>query len=150
MTIYYSMKQMLRSPLKSILFFLLVGASAFLLALGGSLWKMNAEMVREFEDIFTTIGTVDQKDESIVTITEWDAGRGDYVYSRIGRPGKWISNAVLDFEGAGYILKARQRPYFGARIEEKVRGGGDRYQLVAEPDRRGVRRAGAFRSHACG
>ncbi len=132
MTVYYSMKQMLRSPLKSILFFLLVGASAFLLALGGSLSKMNAEMVQEFEEIFTTIGTVDQKNESIVTIAEWDAGKGDYVYSRLGRPGKWISSAVLEFEGAGYILKARQRPYFGARIEEKVRGGGDRYLLVAE------------------
>lgn len=132
MTFYYSIKQMFRSPLKSILFFLLVGVSAFLLALGGSLSKMNAEMIREFENIFTTIGTVDQKDESVETIVEWDAGRGDYVYSHYGRPGKRVSNAVLDFEGAGYILEARQRPYFGARIEEKVRGGGDRYQLVAE------------------
>ena len=80
MTFYYSMKQMLRSPLKSILFFLLVGVSAFLLALGGSLSKMNAEMVWEFEDIFTTIGTVEQKDESIVTAARWEADKGDYVY----------------------------------------------------------------------
>ena len=50
MIFYYSIKQMFRSPLKSILFFLLVGVSAFLLALGGSLSKMNAEMVREFYD----------------------------------------------------------------------------------------------------
>ncbi len=132
MTFYYSMKQMLRSPLKSILFFLLVGVSAFLLALGGSLSKMNAEMVWEFEDIFTTIGTVEQKDESIVTAARWEADKGDYVYYRYGRPGKWIPNAVLDFERAGYILKARQRPYFGARIEEKVRGAADRHLLVAE------------------
>lgn len=132
MTVYYSMKQMLRSPLKSVLFFLLVGASAFLLALGGSLSKMNAEMVREFEDIFTTIGTVDQKDEVVETYARWDAGKGDYVYYRYGRPGKYIPDSVLDFEGAGYILKARQRPYFGARIEEKVRGSGENDILVAE------------------
>lgn len=132
MIFYYSIKQMFRSPLKSILFFLLVGVSAFLLALGGSLSKMNAEMVREFEDIFTTIGTVEQKDESVVTIAQWEADKKGYVYRRHGIPGKWISNAVLDFEGAGYMLEARQRPYFGARIEEKVRGGDSRYLLVAE------------------
>ena len=63
MTLYYSMKQMLRSPVKSILFFLLVGVSAFLLALGGNLWKMNSDMLKEFEDIFETVGTVDQKRE---------------------------------------------------------------------------------------
>jgi len=80
MTLYYSMKQMLRSPVKSILFFLLVGVSAFLLALGGNLWKMNSDMLKEFEDIFETVGTVDQKRDHIETGARWDAGKGEYTW----------------------------------------------------------------------
>ena len=57
MTVYYSMKQILRSPLKSILFLLLAGVSAFLLALGGNLWEINRNMLEEFENIFMTVGT---------------------------------------------------------------------------------------------
>lgn len=49
MTFYYSMKQMLRTPLRSILFFVLVGISALLLAVGGSLLYQSSGMEREFE-----------------------------------------------------------------------------------------------------
>ena len=61
MTFYYSMKQMLRSPLKSFLFFLVMGVSAFFLALGGNLWNMSRTAIQEFEKIFTTIGTVSRR-----------------------------------------------------------------------------------------
>lgn len=132
MTLYYSMKQMFRSPLKSILFFLLAGASAFLLALGGGLWKMNREMLKEFENIFTTVGTVEQKREKAETVKRWDAGKGEYEYYTYKKYGEWIHNDVLDFAGAGYILEAEQRPYFGALTDEKVRGKADMELLVAE------------------
>ena len=55
MTFYYSMKQMLRTPLRSILFFVLVGISALLLAVGGSLLYQSSGMEREFEKIRITI-----------------------------------------------------------------------------------------------
>lgn len=132
MTLYYSMKQMLRSPVKSILFFLLVGVSAFLLALGGNLWKMNSDMLKEFEDIFETVGTVDQKRDHIETGARWDAGKGEYTWDHYAMYGERISDEVLDFEGAGYILDAKQRPYFGALIDQKVRGTGNMDLLVAE------------------
>ncbi len=132
MTLYYSMKQMLRSPVKSILFFLLVGVSAFLLTLGGSLWKMNSDMLKEFEDIFKTVGTVDQKRDHIQTGAMWDAGKGEYTWNHYARYGERISDKVLDFEGAGYLLDAKQRPYFGALVDQKVRGTGYMDLLVAE------------------
>ena len=65
MTFYYSMKQMLRTPLRSILFFVLVGISALLLTVGGSLLYQSSGMEREFEKIYTTIATVEQKQEEV-------------------------------------------------------------------------------------
>ena len=119
MTVYYSMKQILRSPLKSILFLLLAGVSAFLLALGGSLWEINRAMLEEFEDIFTTVGTVEQKTDHVETGRHWDAKDG-YYYTQWGAYGERIPSSVLDFEGAGYILEAKQRPNFGALVDQKA------------------------------
>ncbi len=127
MTVYYSMKQMLRSPLKSILFLLLAGISAFLLALGGNLWKINRAMMEEFENIFTTVGTVEQKIDHVEINKRWDAKTG-YYYWQMGVIGERIPNSVMDFEGAGYILEAKQRPNFGALVDQKV--GGDRYAFT--------------------
>ncbi len=119
MTVYYSMKQILRSPLKSILFLLLAGVSAFLLALGGNLWEINRNMLEEFENIFMTVGTVEQKIDHVETAKFWDAKTG-YYYTKWGRQGERIPNSVMDFEGAGYILEAKQRPNLGALVDQKA------------------------------
>lgn len=132
MTFYYSMKQMLRSPLKSILFFLLIGVTAFLLALGGNLWKMNTAMSKEFEEIFMTVGTATQKREQVKSYARWDAQKQEYDYFRGSTIGERIGNKVLDFEDAGYILKAKQRPHFGAYIDELYDGVGVDDQSVVE------------------
>ena len=119
MTIYYSMKQILRSPVKSTLFLLLSGVSAFLLTLGGNLWAVNLAMLEEFEEIFVTVGTVEQKIDHVETYKIWDAGNG-YEYGQRGIRGERIPSAVMDFEGAGYILEAKQRPNFGALVDQKA------------------------------
>ena len=119
MTVYYSMKQILRSPLKSILFLLLAGVSAFLLVLGGNLWEINRNMLEEFENIFMTVGTVEQKIDHVETAKHWDAETG-YYYTKWGRQGERIPNSVMDFEGAGYILEAKQRPNLGALVDQKA------------------------------
>ncbi len=119
MKVYYSMKQMLRSPLKSILFLLLAGVSAFLLALGGSLWEINRAMLEEFEDIFMTVGTVEQKIDHVEVRTYRDA-QGGHEYTLAKVRGERIPDTVLDFKGAGYILDARQRPNFGALVDQKA------------------------------
>ena len=119
MTVYYSMKQILRSPLKSILFLLLAGVSAFLLALGGNLWEINRNMLEEFENIFMTVGTVEQRIDHVETAKFWDAETG-YYYTKWGKKGERIPNSVMDFEGAGYILEAKQRPNLGALVDQKA------------------------------
>ena len=84
MTFYYSMKQMLRTPLRSILFFVLVGISALLLAVGGRLLYQSSGMEREFEKIYTTIATVEQKQEEVRTNPVWDETLQDYSYINQG------------------------------------------------------------------
>ncbi len=138
MTFYYSMKQILRSPLKSILFLLLAGVSAFLIALGGNLWEINRTMLEEFEDIFTTVGTVEQRADH-TSIMTYRRGGKSYEDVVSGVMGEKIPNSVMDFEGAGYILKARQRPSFGALVDQKVRGNPHDFQVVeASPVESGV------------
>lgn len=132
MTFYYSMKQMLRSPLKSFLFFLLMGVSAFFLALGGNLWNMSRSSIQEFEKIFTTIGTAEQTAVGVKTGAHWDAGLKDYQYFKYAVYGERVSEDVLDFEGADYLLKPRQRPYFGAYVKELYEGVGHDWMITVE------------------
>ena len=129
MTLYYGIKQILRSPLKSILFLLLAGVSAFLLVLGSSLWEINRTMLEEFEDLFMTVGTVEQKIDHVETYKIWDAGNG-YEYGQRGIRGERIPSAVMDFEGAGYILEAKQRPNFGALVDQKAAAMSHMFMIV--------------------
>ena len=124
MTFYYSIKQMHRSPVKSLLFFLLISVCAFFLALGSVLWYMIDSGLQNFDKLYTTIGTVEQKYEGTKISSAWDPEAQEYEYYNIGYYGEWVDEEVLDFEGADYILKPRQRPYFGAYIEDLYNGIG--------------------------
>lgn len=115
---------MARSPLKSVLFFFLIGVCAFFLALGGSFWYMGSDDLQNFDEKYTTIGTVEQKYEGTARRSYWDPEAEDYEYYSGGYYGEWIDEDVLDFEGADYILKPRQRPFFGAYIENLYDGIG--------------------------
>lgn len=125
MTFYYSIKQMRRSPLKSILFFLLIAVCAFFLALGGAFAYMGSNELQGFDEKFTTIGTVEQKYEGTETGSSWDPEKQAYEYYSSGYFGEWIDDDVLaDLDGADYILEPKQRPYFGAYIEDLYDGIG--------------------------
>ena len=115
--IRYSLKQMLRSRLKTCLFFLLLAGSACLLALGINLWDMNRRAIEGFEDVFTTIGIVQQKQQDLGLRRVWSEYAGKYHYIQNYEYGKMIRDEELTFEGADYLIKPRQRPYFGADME---------------------------------
>lgn len=124
MTFYYSVKQIFRSPVKSILFLLLMGLCACALALGASFWYMGNDELQGFDEAYITVGTVEQKYEGTKTNSVWDPESGTYQYYSSGYFGEWIRDEALDFEGADYIIKPRQRPYFGAYIENLYDGIG--------------------------
>ena len=134
MTFYYSMKQMLRTPLRSILFFVLVGISALLLAVGGSLLYQSSGMEREFEKIYTTIATVEQKQEEVRTIPVWDETLQDYYYINHGVYGDRIPDEVLDFDGAPYLTEAKLRPHLGAYVEQMYQGIGRTTVITVEAE----------------
>ena len=60
-----------------------------------------------------------QKTDHVETGRHWDAKDG-YYYTQWGAYGERIPSSVLDFEGAGYILEAKQRPNFGALVDQKA------------------------------
>lgn len=99
MTFYYSIKQMRRSPLKSLLFAVLIAVCAFCLSLGGALWYMGSSGFQDFDGLYTTIGTVEQKYEGTEVRSRWDPETEAYEYYSGGYYGEWIPEDVLDFEG---------------------------------------------------
>ena len=60
-----SLKQLLRTPVKAVLFFLLMAAATALLVLGAGLWLNTQHKIDAAESTFTTIGTVTQKENAV-------------------------------------------------------------------------------------
>ena len=68
-----SIKQLFRKKWMSILFFCIIMFGTVFFALGCSLWMSVQDSINRMKDSFTTIGTVTQKPDSILTEQEWDA-----------------------------------------------------------------------------
>lgn len=109
-----SLTRLARTPVKTALFFLLLSFTVALVCAGGNLWKLSGDNVRRFEEIFTTIGTVEQTPERMEQAAVWYADRKDYRYFSRAVYGETISSDVLDFEGAGYLSGPEQRAYYEA------------------------------------
>ena len=79
-TIRNSLIRLVRTPIKTVLFFLLLGFTVALVCAGGNLWKLCGDNLERFEMIFTTIGTVEQRPERVEQEAEWFADLEDYRY----------------------------------------------------------------------
>lgn len=120
MIVRNSLRQMRRTPLRTAVFFFLILAATAMLAVGINLWNINRESIRELEQGFTTIGTVEQRRETSSYEAVWDAQEKDYTYRAQQDYGRWVSTEELDFEGAYYIIKPERRVFFGAYMEDSV------------------------------
>lgn len=109
-----SLIRLVRTPVKTILFFLLLGFTVALVCAGGNLWKLCSDNLERFETIFTTIGTVEQRPERVEQEAEWFADLEDYRYFNCRVYGENVPVDVLDFEGAGYLSGPEQRAYYEA------------------------------------
>lgn len=113
-----SLKQMLRTPVKTILFLALITASAILVVLGTNLFFLNHRDMEKFEKMFTTIGVAEQISKESELIGSWDAELDtEYYYSKSGY-GEWIDPSVLEFQGADYLVKPEKMPWFVAYMPE--------------------------------
>jgi hypothetical protein len=109
-----SIRQILRTPVRTVLFLLLLAVSVCLLVLGVHLQMVNREQMRLFESSFTTIGTVRQVENSLETDAMWYAEQERYLISSRAVFDVRLSPEVLYFDDANYIHPPRQRPYYGA------------------------------------
>lgn len=113
-----SLKRLLRTPFKTLLFFLLMTASTVLLIFGAvMLWEAHVR-IGAAEAEFSTVGTVEQKPDAvrteIVSATECapELSLALHVYDEV------LSPELLKFEGAEYINEPTQRPYYMTLLPE--------------------------------
>ncbi len=116
MLIRNSIKQMVRTPVKTILFLLLMALAAILSTLGLNLWQISASNMKAFEAVFTTIGTVEQKKAALHKEEVWDSIDNILSYHYIPEYNAPIPISVLDFDGADYIYPPEKRPFYGAYL----------------------------------
>lgn len=120
-----SLKQLLRTPMKTCLFFLLMAAATALLVMGANLWAQTQAQMDAVEKQFTTLGTVEQKPNRTQMRTGWDAADGAYYSEAEPVYDSVISADVLDFDGANYLKAPEKRPYYLADLQGlAVRDGG--------------------------
>lgn len=122
-----SLIRLVRTPVKTALFFLLLSFTVALVCLGANLRKLCADNMAHFEQIFTTIGTVEQKPEKTVQKAVWRADRKSYRYVSQPVYGETVQPDVLDFEGAEYLSGPDRRACYmaqtpGLRLRDDDRG----------------------------
>lgn len=118
MNIKNSLKQMFRTPVRTVLFLALLILAAALVTLGGSLWFLSGANLRKIEGTFTTIGTVQQRRSAVKEIKRWDAQRREEETYWIAEYDTAVPVTALDFEGADYTKKPEKRPFYGAYVPD--------------------------------
>ena len=107
-----SLKQLLRTPVKALLFLLLLAASTVLLVLGAGLLIRTNARIDAAEGEFKTVGTVAQKSVSEATVPVTNTC-SDYLNTYTVQTFKEIlSPDVLNFDGAEYKIAPRNRAYY--------------------------------------
>ena len=137
MVVSNSIRQLLRTPVKTFFFFVLLALAVAFFLLGYNLWFIAVNNVSLIDKNFTTIGTVEQKPISVGRGPEIYLGESKYGplidmenYTRYGEP---IPVSVLDFEGAGYIVKPERRPvYIACHPDYVVTNDPADYKLLNE------------------
>ncbi len=114
MVVRNSIRQLLRTPVKSLFFFVLLILTITFFLIGFNLWSMADQNIARIEHAFTTIGTVEQKSTSVETRAIWDAQKKGYFYTSYQTYGSRIPVSVLDFKGANYIQKPEKKPVYYA------------------------------------
>ena len=109
-----SIKQLFRTPMRTLLYFLLIVFVGILFSLGLNLRAYNQNKIDVYEKHFTTIGTFEQEYNVLEKVEEWDAAIGDYRIKQEKTYGELIYEKDLLFDGANYIKEPEFRPVIHA------------------------------------
>ena len=97
MIIINSVRQLWRMKGRSCLFLLLLFLASGLFSLGRGFQTINRRNMEAYEDSFMTIGTAEQKADTVQEIVDWDAEIKDYhIYSRSAYD-SYVPLSALDF-----------------------------------------------------
>ena len=114
MVILSSLKQLMRTPVKTLFFFVLLILTTAFFILGFNLCSIADKNIQRIENMFITIGTAEQKATSLDTHRVWDAEIKDYLYRKYPAYGETVPLSALDFSGANYIREPEKRPFYCA------------------------------------
>lgn len=115
-----SIKQVLRTPWKTALFLSLITLSVALFVVGLTLFRNASMNLEKADDSFVTIGTVQQKENTMLTEARWDAGLKNYVYSNTPVYDSYIPIITLRLHGVEYISGPEHRPFYGGYVPDLV------------------------------
>ena len=117
-----SIKQLFRKKWMSILFFCIIMLGTVFFTLGCSLWMGVQDSINQMKDSFTTIGTVTQKPDSMVTEQEWDAELQKYKITERASYTQILDEELLNSLDVTYINKVERRPFYGAVSPDFITG----------------------------
>lgn len=124
-----SLKQMMRTPLRTVLFFILMVFAALLMTLGVCIWSKSTKTMTQYENRFMTIGTVRQIPDSFEQELLWNAETKDYDVIKRAQYSSYYTPQDLLFPEAEYIADPEQRAFYISYVPEYR----TRYQ-VQNPD----------------
>lgn len=109
-----SLKQMVRTPIKTALFFLLNLVASLLMTLGVCIWQKSSSVMDKYEDQFITIGTVRQRPESFEQVKIWDAEEKRYSIVKRAQYASYDTVEDLVIPGVTYLAGPEQRAYYAS------------------------------------
>lgn len=113
-----SLSHLRRTPMKALLFVLLLAGATMLLVFGAHLLINTTQKIQAVEEQFTTIATVQQVSTGTKNTMNYDKCQGFYSgYQELYADSVPLES--LNFEGADYINPPENRPYYLSVIDGK-------------------------------
>ena len=128
MVLKNSLRQMLRVPVKTISFLVLIALTTMFLSVGANLLLFTQKSLEAYEKSFKTIATVQQQPNMLKEYATWDQSQQAYTYRTYTVYDSFVPLSVLDFADAPYIHPPEKRPFYGAYDESYDMG--DSYQGI--------------------
>lgn len=107
-----SLKQMMRTPVRTVLFLGLMVFAALLMTLGAGIWLKGTQTLAQYEDRFMTIGTVRQIPDSFEQKLTWNAETKDYDVRKSAQYSDYYTPDDLLFPEADYLAEPEQRAFY--------------------------------------
>ncbi len=107
-----SLKQMIRTPVRTTFFLILLVFASLLMTLGSGIWTKGKQTMEQYEDRFITIGTVRQIPDSFEQTLQWNAETRDYDVIKKAQYTSFHSPEDMLFPEAEYIAEPEQRAFY--------------------------------------